>query len=109
MLVERVGRKIVIGLYLMLSALTAYLFGHASSSSQILLWASLMSFFNLGAWGAVYSYTPEQYPVRMRTSGFGSAVAFGRFGGIFAPTIVGLLLPLIGRSGVLALNPTFFF
>jgi MFS transporter, putative metabolite:H+ symporter len=103
-LVERVGRKIVIVAYLTLSAATAYLFGTASSTSMILLWGSLMSFFNLGAWGAVYSYTPELYPTRARTTGAGSAAAFGRIGGIIAPFAVGMLLPTIGRSGVLALN-----
>lgn len=103
-LVERIGRKVVIVLYLAVSAITAYLFGTASGTSTILLWGCLMSFFNLGAWGAVYSYTPELYPTRARTTGAGAAAAFGRIGGIMAPYIVGLLLPAVGRSGVLALN-----
>ncbi len=28
-----------------------------------------MSFFNLGAWGVLYTYTPEQYPANIRASG----------------------------------------
>lgn len=103
-LVERIGRKPVIVIYLLLSALTAFLFGHASSTSAILSWASLMSFFNLGAWGAVYAYTPELYPTRARATGAGAATAFGRIGGVLAPIIVGVLLPSVGRGGVLALN-----
>lgn len=103
-LIERIGRKAVIVTYLFLSAGAAVLFGDSSTTFDILLWASLMSFFNLGAWGAVYTYTPELYPTRIRTTGVGSATAFGRVGGILAPTLVGLLLPSIGRSGVLALN-----
>jgi putative MFS transporter len=103
-LVERVGRKIVIVLYLLLSAGAAYLFGHASTSTQILLWGCLMSCFNLGAWGAVYAYTPEIYPTRIRATGAGSAAAFGRIGGFLAPITVGLLLPSIGTKGVLGLN-----
>jgi len=103
-LVERIGRKPVIVVYLLMSAMTAYLFGQASNTSSILLWASLMSFFNLGAWGAVYTYTPELYPTRARATGAGSAAAFGRIGGILAPIIVGFLLPSIGRGGVLAMN-----
>ena len=101
---KRFGRKPVIVLYLLFSALTAFLFGQASSTATILLWASLMSFFNLGAWGAVYTYTPELYPTRVRTTGAGSAAACGRIGGVLAPTIVGILLPSIGRGGVLAMN-----
>jgi putative MFS transporter len=105
-LVDRLLRKPVIAVYLLMSALTACLFGQAASATMIVVWASLMSFFNLGAWGAVYTYTPELYPTRARTTGVGSAAAFGRIGGILAPTAVGLLLPSIGRGGVLALNAT---
>jgi putative MFS transporter len=103
-LVERIGRKPVIVLYLLMSAVCAYLFGHATSTTMILTWASLMSFFNLGAWGAVYTYTPEQYPTRDRATGAGAAAAFGRIGGLIAPILVGVLLPSIGRSGVLTMN-----
>ena len=103
-LVERIGRKPVIVFYLLLSALAAFLFGQATGTPQILLWASLMSFFNLGAWGAVYTYTPELYPTHARATGAGSAAAFGRIGGIIAPYLVGMLLPSLGRGGVLTMN-----
>ena len=103
-LVEYVGRKPVIVFYLLLSALSAFLFGQATTTTGILFWASLMSFFNLGAWGAVYTYTPELYPTHARATGAGSAAAFGRIGGILAPYLVGLLLPTIGRGGVLTMN-----
>jgi putative MFS transporter len=103
-LVELVGRKPVIVSYLLLSALAAFFFGQASSTVGILAWASLMSFFNLGAWGAVYTYTPELYPTRERATGAGAAAAFGRLGGVLAPITVGMLLPLIGTPRVLAVN-----
>jgi putative MFS transporter len=105
-LVERVGRKPVIVAYLLMSAATACLFGQAASTAMILTWACLMSFFNLGAWGAVYTYTPELYPTRDRATGAGAAAAFGRIGGFLAPLTVGFLLPAIGRGGVLVLNAT---
>ena len=98
-LVERLGRKPVISIYLILSAVTAFIFGRATSTTEILFWASLMSFFNLGAWGAVYTYTPELYPTHIRATGAGSATAFGRLGGVIAPLLVGMLLPAIGRGG----------
>jgi putative MFS transporter len=103
-LVERIGRKPVIVVYLLMSAVSAYLFGNATSTTMILTWASLMSFFNLGAWGAVYTYTPEQYPTWDRATGAGAAAAFGRVGGFIAPILVGALLPSIGRGGVLTMN-----
>lgn len=35
---------------------------------------ALLSFFNLGAWGALYAYTPEQYPTVIRATGAGMAL-----------------------------------
>jgi putative MFS transporter len=103
-LVDRMGRKPVIVGFLLASAACAVLFGRSTTTAEILVWASLMSFFNLGAWGGVYTYTPELYPTRMRATGAGSAAAFGRVGGIVAPYLVGALLPSIGQAGVLTVN-----
>ncbi len=103
-LTDRVGRKPVIVVFLVLSAISAFLFGRSTATPAILTWACLMSFFNLGAWGGVYTYSPEQYPTRIRTTGAGAAAAVGRIGGIIAPILVGILLPTIGQSGVLAIN-----
>ncbi|MBW4839702.1 MAG: MFS transporter, partial [Paenibacillaceae bacterium] len=50
------------------------------------------SFFNLGAWGGMYAYTPELYPTRVRSTGVGLAASFGRIGGIIAPYLVGMLV-----------------
>ena len=55
-----------------------------------------MSFFNLGAWGVLYTYTPELYPVRFRAFGSGWAGAVGRVGGILAPMAVAAMM---GGSG----------
>jgi putative MFS transporter len=62
----------------------------------VLFWGSLMSFFNLGAWGVIYTYTPELYPTGVRAMGSGWAAAVGRIGGILAPTIVGYMIGGIG-------------
>src|SRR2546429_4117545 len=53
--------------------------------APVLLWLSLLSFFNLGAWGVLYSYTPELYPTSVRASGFGVAAAVARIGGVVGP------------------------
>ncbi|SMD01063.1 MFS transporter [Sporomusa malonica] len=91
-LVDRIGRRSTLAMYLALSAVSAYFFGQGGSAEIVLLWGSLMSFFNLGAWGVVYTYTPELYPTRIRAFGSGWAAAVGRFGGILAPTIVGYMI-----------------
>ncbi|MCL5263960.1 MAG: MFS transporter [Chloroflexi bacterium] len=91
-LVEKIGRKATLASYLFLCAISAYLYGQSSSVEQLLICGSLMSFFNLGAWGVIYTYTPELYPTRVRGTGVGFSAAFGRIGGIIGPLVVGFLL-----------------
>lgn len=91
-LVDRIGRKATLVSFLTGCAICAYFFGQGGSTAVVLTWGSLMSFFNLGAWGVVYTYTPELYPTRVRALGSGWAAAIGRIGGILAPTIVGVML-----------------
>lgn len=92
LLIERVGRKFVLVVYLIGTAISAYLFGSAESLSLLVVSGAMLSFFNLGAWGALYAYTPEQYPTVMRGAGSGMAASMGRFGGIFGPILVGTLM-----------------
>ncbi len=96
-LVDRIGRKATLSGFLTASAICAYFFGQGGSAGTVLLWGSLMSFFNLGAWGVVYTYTPELYPTRVRALASGWAAAIGRIGGILAPTVVGYMV--IGEGG----------
>lgn len=96
-LVDRLGRRVTLASYLLLSGVFAFLFGQAGSDTLILVFGCLMSFFNLGAWGVVYTYTPENYPTRMRGTGAGLAASFGRIGGIIGPYVVGVLL---GTAGI---------
>jgi putative MFS transporter len=91
-LVDKIGRKGTLVSFLSYCAVCAYFFGQGGSVTEVLAWGSLMSFFNLGAWGVVYTYTPEMYPTRIRALGSGWAAAVGRIGGILAPTVVGIML-----------------
>ena len=88
LLVDRIGRKNTLGAFLLGSAAAAYFFGGAQNEAQIIVWGCLMSFFNLGAWGVIYAYTPENYPTKIRATGSGWASACGRVGGIVAPMAV---------------------
>lgn len=87
-LVEKLGRKPTLAGFIALCAMAAYFFGQANSVNMIMFWGCLMSFFNLGAWGVLYTYTPEQYPTNIRAFGSGWASAIGRMGGIVAPLVV---------------------
>ncbi|PEA56596.1 MFS transporter [Bacillus pseudomycoides] len=90
--IERFGRKFVLITYLFGTACSAYFFGAADSVITLMIAGMLLSFFNLGAWGALYAYTPEQYPTVIRGTGAGMAAAFGRIGGILGPLLVGYLV-----------------
>ncbi|WP_293988752.1 MFS transporter [uncultured Megasphaera sp.] len=91
-LVDKIGRKYTLSAFLLFSGVASYFFGHAATAATLMMWGSIMSFFNLGAWGVLYTYTPEQYPTAIRALGSGWAAGFGRFGGMAAPMMVGVLL-----------------
>ena len=91
-LVDMIGRRYTLSLFLLMSGVCSYFFGNAASPSELLMWGAAMSFFNLGAWGVIYTYTPEMYPTSIRALGSGWAAGFGRIGGMLAPMLVGVLL-----------------
>lgn len=74
-------------------------FGLADSSTSIIAAGCLLSFFNLGAWGALYAITPEVYPTFVRGTGAGWAAGFGRIASIVAPFAVTALLAVGGVEG----------
>lgn len=90
--IEKFGRKFVLVIYLLLTAASAAWFGNATTEGMLMAAGICLSFFNLGAWGGMYAYTPELYPTALRSTGAGLATAFGRIGGIIAPTLVGTLV-----------------
>lgn len=91
-LIEKMGRKFVLVTYLIGTAISAYFFGAADSLPLLITSGIFLSFFNLGAWGALYAYTPEQYPTNIRGTGAGTAASFGRIGGILGPLLVGYMV-----------------
>lgn len=91
-LIEKVGRKFVLVTYLLGTAASAFVFGSAETTAVLIVSGMLLSFFNLGAWGALYAYSPEQYPTVIRATGSGMAASVGRIGGILGPLLVGSLV-----------------
>lgn len=91
-LVEKIGRKATLAPFMLLCAVSSFFFGLATTPSTLIIWGCMVSFFNLGAWGVTYGYTPELYPTRLRGTGIGAASAFGRLGAILAPLVVGVIL-----------------
>ena len=97
-LIEKLGRKPVLIIYFAGTAVAAWLFGHAATEGSILAAGCLLYFFALGAWGCVYSYTPEVYPTDVRGSGTGWAAAFGRIGAFIAPFVVPVVYAMFGEQ-----------
>ncbi|HEX3463708.1 MAG TPA: MFS transporter [Candidatus Elarobacter sp.] len=100
-LVDRVGRKPTLVAFLACAAIGSFFFAGATlaaspSVAAVIGWGAVIAFFNLGAWGVTYTYTPEQYPTAIRASGAGLAAGAGRLVGAFAPTIVGAMLLRFG-------------
>ncbi|ROP78489.1 putative MFS transporter [Frigoribacterium sp. PhB107] len=104
-LIERWGRRGTLAVFLLGSALAATAFGFGAvsgSATQIVVSGMFLSFFNLGAWGALYAVTPELYPTRLRGTGAGWAAGVGRIASIAAPLTVPPLLVLGGTPVLFA-------
>lgn len=103
LLIERWGRRPTLALFLVGSAVSAAGFGLAAAPWQIILAGCLLSFFNLGAWGALYAIGPELYPTHLRGTGTGAAAGFGRIASIIAPLVVPPLLAFGGQGMLFAM------
>lgn len=91
-LVERLGRRKTLGIYLAASGVFTFLFAMVTSLNWIVATGIWMSFFIMGAWGAIYAYTPEAYPTILRGTGMGAASGMTRIAGAIAPLLGGILL-----------------
>ena len=100
-LLERIGRKKTLSSYLLLSGIAGvgfYLAASSGNETAIIASAIAFSFFNLGAWGAIYAYTPELYPTSVRGTGAGWAGAMARIGGGIAPILAGRIMEVSGSA-----------
>ncbi len=106
--VEKIGRKATLVIYLLLAAVGAFFFGQVALEGKdiasILIWGSVISFFNLGAWGVIYTYTPEMYPTALRGTGTGWAAAVGRIFAFLAPLSVAAMIALFGNDSAVFLT-----
>lgn len=93
-LIERWGRPLTLTVYLMASGVCTFAFLLLPTTVTVVSAAVMMSFFALGAWGALYAYTPELYPTEIRATGVGWASGMTRIAGAIAPLVGGLLLPI---------------
>lgn len=107
-LIEVWGRRATLSVFLAGSAVSAVLFGTASAEGAIIATGMALSFFNLGAWGALYAVTPELYPTSLRATGSGWAAGVGRLASIVAPLLVPVLLATGGAPLAFTTFAAFF-
>jgi len=100
LLMERVGRRSVAAVFFAASALSALAFAYSQGPAQLYFAALALNFFNLGAWGVVYAYTPELFPDHVRGVATGSAGSVARLGMILGP----MLYPAMGLSSLLVVT-----
>ncbi|KAJ0401783.1 hypothetical protein P43SY_006037 [Pythium insidiosum] len=86
-LVEVIGRKVTLVVYLMGSFAAALALAYVPHDSfyGVMLSACALAFFLLGAWGCVYAYTPENYPTAIRGIGSAYPAGFSRIGAFSGP------------------------
>ena len=102
-LIEVWGRRITLAVFLVGSAFSAGAFGMADTEVTIIVAGCFLSFFNLGAWGALYAIGPELYPTHIRGRGTGAAAGFGRIASIISPLIVPPILAAAGAPWLFVL------
>lgn len=89
---ERAGRRATLAAFLLGSAAASAVFAVSTQPAVVIGASLLLSFSLLGAWGALYAYTPELYPTEVRATGMGFAGAVARAAGIVAAQLGGVLL-----------------
>ena len=90
--VERWGRRRTLVGFLLGAAAGCFLYVATADPAVISAATLAMSFAMLGAWGALYAFTPELYPTGLRASGMGAAGALARLGALLAPSGIGLVV-----------------
>ena len=107
-LIEVWGRRATLAVFLVGSAVSAGAFGLADSEVSIIIAGCFLSFFNLGAWGALYAIGPELYPTHIRGRGTCAAAGFGRIASIISPLIVPPILAAAGQPWLFVLFASAF-
>jgi MFS transporter, putative metabolite:H+ symporter len=94
MLIDKFGRRLWIATASIVGGLlfSVVWFTGASNLAILVTFATLAGFFFFSNSMALYLYTPELYPTRMRTLGIGMASAVMRVASMTAPTITGFVV-----------------
>ncbi|HZT71659.1 MAG TPA: MFS transporter [Terriglobia bacterium] len=93
-LLDKAGRKWTVTAFYLLAALSMIIMGAATahrSAEWVLAAFVVVNFCATGSWVSAYPTFSEIFPTRLRSTGIGFSVAFGRVGAAVAPlTLVAL-------------------
>ena len=89
-LAGKIKTKYIFAIYMLGTALGAIMFGNVSSSALTVIAGCILSFFNLGAYGAIIALTPTLYETDVRGTMTGMAQGMGRIGAVVGPLLVGI-------------------
>ena len=93
LLASRLKITMLTSAYLMMCVISMLVYGFGNLSLiGLMLCASIMGFFLIGAMIGLYAIAPGVYPASHRVTGIGSAIGVGRIGAIIAPFLGGWIL-----------------
>ena len=92
--IDIIGRRVAIATALAGSAVVLFILAStgAGSAGTVLVWSAVSAAFIFAVNLALYVYTAELYPTRMRALGCSVGGAFGRLGIVIGPLVVGKLI-----------------
>lgn len=93
-LVDKLGFKKVLVPLFFVGALSLSFIGFSNSTVLAPGLIAIVGAASVGVQNLSNAFVSQYYPVQMRSTALGSTMAFGRIGGIIAPTFVGFLLSL---------------
>ena len=104
LLIDRTGRKAWFTGAFVLAGCSLCLLGYlgASSADTVFVLTGLTLFGITSLNLAIYLYTPELYPTRLRAQGVGIALAWSRVAGMVAPPVIGWGMSNDGLAAVFA-------
>ncbi|PLS18629.1 aromatic acid/H+ symport family MFS transporter [Bacillus sp. M6-12] len=93
-LVDKLGFKKVLVPLFFCGAIALSLIGFTDSTFIAFALISVIGAASVGVQNMSNAFVSQYYPTDMRSTALGSTMAFGRLGGIVAPTFVGILLTM---------------
>lgn len=91
-LMERIGRRGVLAVSLLLACLSALCFPFATSEATVVLAACVLNAVSTCSWNALDVLSAESFPTSLRTTAIGLLAATGRLGSIAGQWIFGSLI-----------------